>query len=189
MGYCILYFQHKSIFRSQLAYIMFFHSFRMVWTSFCIPVFKSHDSNLICSSMVGPTPVLNLPLSLDSVSVLWRHGSNWWTTAWCSWSASEYVWAWKYLWIQDCTVRLLWEVGHAEGNGHSCNCCPSEELISYNPTDCACACVLQICLSIRETSHCLLIDVKQWYWCSLFVCIFFLYTYAPSILKRCRWFV
>lgn len=64
------------------------------------------------------------------MSILWGHGSSWKFCSRCSRQVKGIVWAWKHLWIKDCSMWFMWEVCYVEGHGHSPDSCSSKELIA-----------------------------------------------------------
>lgn len=77
------------------------------------------------------TPIVDLPTSFDYVPVLWGYGASWQYTSRCSGSSQRPCWTWEYLWVQNRTMWFMRPCYHAEGNGHPCDCCASEELTAH----------------------------------------------------------
>lgn len=90
----------------------------------------------LCCSITGATPVYELSTAVDYVPVLWRHGSGWECAGWCSWSVEGAFRTWEHLWIQNSTMRFMWTVSHAQGDGHPCHCGAPKELIGYMTRRC-----------------------------------------------------
>ena len=84
---------------------------------------------------IGATPSFRLPLALNYMSVLWRHGSSWKLCHGCSWLIKRTLRAWKHLWLEDCSMWFMWTFCDVERHGHPPDCRSPEELMSAQLPD------------------------------------------------------